>query len=182
MHMPRARVPVLALALVCLTSSPDAWAQTCPGPQPEVEPNDTMAQATPLTPPNPAFFFDVFLPAPGFTPPGDVDFFSVPLQADTRLWLLVDTGTLDGGTSRDSVLQVLRPDGTLLEEDDDDGTGMSPFPFAVNTTESSTVAGLRVPATGTYFLRVTARSSEVTVARKSRTMATRPARASSTSS
>ena len=52
----------------------------------------------------------------------------------------------------------------LLEEDDDDGTGMSPFPFAVNTTQSSTVAGLRVPATGTYFLRVTAKDPTASMA------------------
>ena len=147
---------LLLLSVFWLSFLSHAWSQTCPGPQPEVEPNDTFAQATPLTLASPSPFNDVFLPAPGFTTPGDVDFFRVTLLVDTRLWVLVDTGTTGGGTSRDSVLQVLRPDGSLLEEDDDDGTGMSPQ-FAINTTESSVVAGMRVGVSGTYYLRVAAR-------------------------
>src|SRR5262245_41039680 len=99
--MHRSRL-LLLLPVFWLASLSDAAGQ-CPGPQPEVEPNDTLAQATPLTLASPSPFNDVFLPVPGFTTPGDVDFFRVTLFVDTRLWVLVDTGTTGGGTSRDSV-------------------------------------------------------------------------------
>jgi len=128
------------------------------GPQPEVEPNNTPATATVLVPEDwELWFFGV----PGaISPAGDVDYFQIPVQAGNRLWLLVDTGgtTLPGATSRDSVLEVLAPDGsTVLEQDDDDGTGNG-HGMVISSLDASAIAGLVAPSTGSYFLRVAAKN------------------------
>lgn len=160
--MPKPATRLALVVAIGLAAAPAAEAQFCPGPQPEAEPNDTTAQATPLTAAG-LTFGDQFLPSPGSTAPGDVDFFSVALEAGSRLWLLVDTGFAQGpGATRDSVVQLLNPDGSLLEADDDDGTGMNAF--TVSTTESSTIAGRLIPATGTYFIRVAARNPALPMA------------------
>jgi hypothetical protein len=74
----------------------------------------------------------------------------------SRLLVRVDTAVLPqnpGSTSRDSVVQVLAADGvTLLEADDDDGTGIG----SVVSGEASTVVGL--PVSGTVYVRVSAKN------------------------
>lgn len=145
---------LLALAFLV---APDAGAQ-CPGPQPELEPNNTTATATSLTVPAiQGSFFGV----PGaIQPAGDVDVFRITVAAGTRLWASVDTGgTQQGGAnSRDSVLQVLAPDGTtLLEQDDDDGTGNGRT-NVITSGNASVIANLPLPTAGTYFVRVSGKT------------------------
>lgn len=126
----------------------------CPTPpQLEVEPNNTPATATVLT----SFESLGMSRSPGsISPAGDVDYFRLEAPPGSRLSLLVDTGVLPqnpGGNTRDSVVQVLAADGvTLLEQDDDDGTGQGP----VVSGEASATVGL--PASGTIYIRIAAKS------------------------
>jgi hypothetical protein len=129
-------------------------AQNCQPPQPEVEPNGSMATATAMAAPS---IEGRFRAAPGsIVPPGDEDFFSIAADLGDRLWLLVDTGLqTTPDASRDSLLDVYDAAGSLLESDDDDGSAVDGF--GVVSEEASTIAGLRIPATGTYSIRVRAK-------------------------
>ncbi len=135
-----------------------ARAQFCPGPQPEIEPNGTPATATLLFQ---AFgtTSGLFFGAPAaISPAGDVDVFRILLTGGTRLWLSVDTGGTQapGATTRDSVLEVLAPDGTtVLEQDDDDGTGNGQT-NVITSGDASVIAGLHIPVGGMHYIRVTA--------------------------
>jgi hypothetical protein len=124
-------------------------------PQPELEPNDTAAVATPLTGLGP--FVMARAPA-SIGVPGDVDYFRVQASSPSRLSVLVDTAVLPqnaGSTTRDSVVQILGSNGTtVLELDDDDGTGLAFGP--VTGGEASAVVGLTV--NGTVYIRVTAKT------------------------
>jgi hypothetical protein len=150
------RIALLA-ALAALSTAP-AGAQPpgvpCPTPpQFEQEPNDTPATATVLT----GFEGNLVSRSPGsISPAGDVDFFRIQVAPGARLSVLLDTGVLaqlPGGNTRDSVVQVLAPDGvTVLEVDDDDGTGQG----AVVSGEESSIVGLA--ASGTLFIRVAAKN------------------------
>jgi hypothetical protein len=149
------------LVLGALAAARSAAAQSCPGPFPEIEPNGTVGTATPVTP------AALVVGAPGeIAPAGDVDYFQLAAPAGARLWLSVDTGgpQQPGATSRDSVLQVFAPDGTtLLEEDDDDGTGNGQS-TVITSAEASVIAGLPLPTAGTYFVRVSAKSAADVIA------------------
>jgi hypothetical protein len=137
-----------------------AWAQFCPGPQPEVEPNGTPATATWLIQ---AFgtTSGLFFGAPGaIAPAGDVDVFRILLSGGVRLWVSLDTGgpQAPGATTRDSVLEVLAPDATsVLEQDDDDGTGNG-MTNIITSNDASVIAGLRVDVGGTHYIRVRAKT------------------------
>lgn len=104
----------------------------------EVEPNGTAATATPLA------GNDVVVRANIF-PNGDLDFYSFTAAAGDRVYVATQTSFSANGSS-DSQLDVLDTDGTTsLEFDDDNGTfgGLS-----------SSIAGVTIPAPGTYYVRV----------------------------
>jgi subtilisin-like proprotein convertase family protein len=109
---------------------------------PEVEPNDTVAtaQALPATPVK--VHGDLFrTPASAGT---DVDYYAVTGAAGDRLYAATMTGFSAG--SPDTVLDVIDTDGTtVLETDDEDGA---------IAADASNVAGVVLPAAGTYYVRV----------------------------
>jgi uncharacterized repeat protein (TIGR01451 family) len=106
--------------------------------QTETEPNGTSATASPLTGTN--------LVARGFLfPNGDVDFFSFTANAGDRVYAAVMT-SFSAGSSTDSQLTLLAPDGTTVVEFDDDNGSFAGL--------SSSIAGAALTASGTYFLRV----------------------------
>ncbi len=118
---------------------------------PEVEPNDTVAQAMTLTPAtSPAIVVGAV------TPGTDRDFFKFDAPAGAKLWAYVDTGGTQnlGATSRNSLLTLYAANGTtVIEQDDDDGTGNG-CDGTQETALSSAIAGRTLTAGGTYYLRV----------------------------
>lgn len=103
----------------------------------ETEPNNTAATANALSGSQAVVLGNV-------NPAGDYDYFSFTANAGDRVFAAVQTqwSTVSG----DSRLDIMASDGTTsLEFDDDDGT------FA---SFSSSIAGTRIPATGTYYVRV----------------------------
>jgi hypothetical protein len=128
----------------------------CAGDQVEQEPNDTAATATPI---NLGTNFGRFVGIYGaITQAGDVDWFRFTAAAGQRVWLTVDTGVAGSAGSRDSVVSIFAPDGvSLIEEDDDDGTGNG-RDATIESLEASLVAGRALPAGGTYFARVRAKA------------------------
>jgi hypothetical protein len=117
----------------------------------EVEPNNTSATATPL-----GLTANNARVGTGAITAADIDFWSFTAPAGARVWAYVDTG---GGQSaptndRDTFLTLFDTNGTtILEEDDDDGTGNG----SDSVTESgfaSGIAGRTVAAAGTYFIAV----------------------------
>lgn len=140
-----------------------AWPQGCPGLQSEQEPNDTAASASPidLWPADQALFTAIYGTV---AVPGDVDWFSFGAPAGARLWLSVNTGVAQTSPSRDSVVSIFAPDGvTLIEEDDDDGTGNG-WNDTVESLDASLIAGAVLPAAGTYYARVRAKDPGATIA------------------
>ena len=127
----------------------------------ELEPNGTPATATSMALPDPTFgMFAGIKGAIGV--PGDADWYSFGAPAGARLWLAVDTGVATAG-NRDSVVAVFGPDGTtLLEQDDDDGTGNG-RDSSIESLDASLVAGLVLPTAGTYYARVQAKSPAETI-------------------
>lgn len=104
----------------------------------EVEPNNTPATATPLGGTNVKITGNVF-------PNADADFYSFTANAGDRVYAATMTSFSASG-STDSHLTILSSDGsTVLEFDDDDGT------FG---TLASTVAGVLIPSTGTYYAKI----------------------------
>lgn len=125
----------------------------CAGLQVEQEPNGTAANATPIVFGTTGAFVGIY----GFITPNDVDWYSFTAPAGARVWLSVDTGVAGPGGSRDSVVSVFAPDGvTLIEADDDDGTGNG-RDFTIESTEASLIAGPVLPVAGTYYARVQAK-------------------------
>ncbi|MCQ4165695.1 proprotein convertase P-domain-containing protein [Tahibacter sp. P2K] len=104
----------------------------------EVEPNGTSATATPIA------SGDTVIRAPLY-PNGDIDFYSFTANAGDRVYAALMTA-FSAGSSTDSQLTIIGPDGTtIVEFDDDNGT------FAAL---SSSIAGAVIPTTGTYYLKV----------------------------
>ncbi|MCL4870288.1 MAG: proprotein convertase P-domain-containing protein [Anaerolineae bacterium] len=104
----------------------------------EVEPNGTAATANPITGSSAVIEANIY-------PNADEDYFSFTAAAGDRVYAATMT-SFSGNASTDSRLWVLDTDGTtILEFDDDDGTfgGLS-----------SSIAGVTIPAGGTYYLRV----------------------------
>lgn len=146
---------VAAFTLAVFSLSAGVWAAprdpygTCG--QTETEPNDTAATATPIQLPGPAS--GLFTGTFGSVPAGDVDWFSFVAPPASRLWLAVDTGVASGG-NRDTVLTLFAADGiTVIEDEDDDGTGNG-RDLTIETLHSSLVGGVPLVTGGTYFARV----------------------------
>ncbi len=107
----------------------------------EMEPNGTFGQANPLTI---AANGSALIEGTIF-PNGDQDFYSFSASAGDLIYAAVITSA-SANASTDSQLRILDTDGmTELEFDDDNG---------VFGGLSSSIAGLAIPANGTYFVRV----------------------------
>jgi hypothetical protein len=123
-------------------------------PTPESEPNNTPATADPIT-----LAGGCQVASGAISPSGDVDYYSFTAPAGARVWALVDTSP-SPPVNNDSVLTLFASNGTtMLEEDDDDGTGTDCDGIADNQdgtggSLSSAIAGAVLPTTGMYFLRV----------------------------
>ncbi|MEW6129834.1 MAG: HYR domain-containing protein [Acidobacteriota bacterium] len=104
----------------------------------EVEPNNTAATATAISGASAKVRGTVF-------PTADVDFYSFSATIGDRIYAATQT-LFDASASGDSVLEVLSTDGTtVLETDNNDGSF---------NASSSSIAGLLIPSTGTFYLRV----------------------------
>lgn len=117
----------------------------------ESEPNDTSVTADLM----PAFDPNSIMSG-AINPGGDLDFFSFPAPANSRVWVLADTGGTPnpGANSFDSVIDLLATDGsTVIENDDDDGTGNG-GDTTVENGVSSVISGAALATGGTYFVRV----------------------------
>jgi hypothetical protein len=120
----------------------------------ETEPNNTSGTATALT------FTPTAIATAAINVGGDIDFYTFTAPAGSRVWIETDTGGTQnaGGTSRDTVVDLLAADGTtVIENDDDDGIGNG----GDGTTETgvaSMIAGRTLTTGGTYFIRVHALS------------------------
>lgn len=107
----------------------------------EVEPNGTAGTATPLG--------GTDLVAEGQIVGGsESDFWSFAAVTGDRVYVAVVTAATATQTSN-SQLDLIAPDGTVLETDLDDGT---------LTGHSSSLAGTAIPDDGTYYLRVKSQS------------------------
>jgi uncharacterized repeat protein (TIGR01451 family) len=104
----------------------------------EVEPNGTVATATPLTGTNLVVRASLF-------PSGDIDFYAFTANAGDRVYAATMT-SFSAGNSTDSQLTLLASDGTTVIEFDDDNGSFAGL--------SSSIAGATIPTTGTYFLKV----------------------------
>ena len=124
------------------------------GTIPEVEANNTAATAQSL---NAVLAQEGSAVVAGeIRAAGDLDYFSFTVAAGSRVWAYVDTGGVQtaGAASRDSVLTLFNTDQTtLIEADDDDGTGNG-RDAATESTQSSVIAGTLLPGAGTYYLRL----------------------------
>lgn len=121
----------------------------------ETEPNDTSGTATALT------FTPTAITTAAINPGGDIDFYTFTAPAGSRVWLETDTGGVQnaGATSRDTVVDLLAADGTtVIENDDDDGTGNG-GDGTIETGLASLIAGRTLTTGGTYFIRVQAFSA-----------------------
>jgi hypothetical protein len=121
----------------------------------ETEPNDTSGTATDLT------FTPTAITTAAINPGGDIDFYTFSAPAGSRVWIETDTGGTQnaGATSRDTVVDLLEADGTtVIENDDDDGTGNG-GDGTIETALASIIAGRTLTAGGTYFIRVQAFSA-----------------------
>jgi hypothetical protein len=164
----RPATTVSILSLCGWLGASEAWAVRrvpqggpgCVGEQAEHEPNDTAATASLITVESGLRFVGIY---GAITVPGDVDWFRFPAAPGTRVWLSVDTGVAGPSGSRDSVVSIFAPDGvTLIEEDDDDGTGNG-RDNTVESLDASLVAGRVLPAGGTYYARVRAKAPGATI-------------------
>ena len=121
----------------------------------EVEPNNTsgMAQTLSLGAQNCAIVDG------RISPQADVDYYRIDgVNAGSKINVLVDTGGDQGpgATSDNSLVDVIAANGTtIIETDDDDGTGNG-GDATVETERSSLVAGRTLTAGETYYIRVRA--------------------------
>jgi hypothetical protein len=120
----------------------------------EVEPNNTPATSTGIP----------FLEQPcgvgqgSINPGGDLDYWSFQAPAGSKVWAFVDTGGTPAptSTSDDSFLTLFDTNGTtVLETDDDDGTGTG-CDSSAESILSSAIAGRTLTTGGVYFLQVRA--------------------------
>jgi hypothetical protein len=124
-----------------------------PATKAESEPNGTSATATFL---NPSGCYTTG--SASINPGGDFDFWSFPAEAGNLAWMSMDTGGTQnaGATSRDTVIDLFDTDGvTLIENDDDDGTGNG-GDGTIETGLASQILGRQLPSSGIDFLRVRA--------------------------
>lgn len=128
---------------------------------PEVEPNDTTAQATAIT----LNGQRVTVVTGSVSPASDIDYYSFTAAAGAKVWAYVDTGgpKNPAETTRDSTLALIDSDGqTEIEIDEDDGTGCG-CTGQIDTNLASVIGGATLPGdagtTHKYFLRVTSDAS-----------------------
>ncbi len=140
----------LVAELAALGGFPNQADAPVPNQINETEPNNTTATANTLNVAADA----LAIAAGAVTPVGDVDFYKFTAPANSKVWIYVDTGgTLVSGF-RDSQVDLFNTDGTtLIENDDDDGTGNG-LDGTVETGFASAIAGRSLTAAGTYFIRV----------------------------
>ncbi len=122
----------------------------------EFEPNGTAATANPM----PAF--DPMSIMRGAIAPGnDLDFYSFAAPAGSRAWIHTDTGgTMNpGANSRDTVIDLIAPDGTTVIENDDDDGLCNGGDGTIESGLCSVISGRTLVAGGTYFVRVRAFSA-----------------------
>lgn len=119
----------------------------------ESEPNNTSATAQVLN----LAAQNVTIVNGSISPAADVDFYRIDgVVAGSKIWGYVDPGGTQnpGANSRDPQLRIFAADGTtLIEFDDDDGTGNG----GDGTTETgfaSSIAGRTLTAGGTYYIHV----------------------------
>lgn len=107
----------------------------------EKESNNTAATAQPLTGRN--------IKVKGTIQPGtDLDWFSFSADAGDRVYAAAQTAFSSGGSglTGDGTLEIFSTDGTtILETDNDDGSFAATAP---------SIAGLVLPAAGTYFIKM----------------------------
>ncbi|HYF61741.1 MAG TPA: proprotein convertase P-domain-containing protein, partial [Herpetosiphonaceae bacterium] len=104
----------------------------------ESEPNNIRSQATPI------LASEAVLRALIYGT-GDVDYFAISIQAGDRLHAATMTSGSAPNTSNDTFLDLLAPDGSVLETDNDDGSF---------SAMSSAIGSAELPTAGTYYLRV----------------------------
>jgi MYXO-CTERM domain-containing protein len=106
----------------------------------ESEPNANASQATPIG-------GDAVVRANAM-PNGDVDFFRISAEPGTRIYAATATAfsTASDVGDNDSQLDLIDTNGTTVLESDDDSGSISTF--------SSSIAGARLAARGSYYLRV----------------------------
>jgi len=108
---------------------------------PELEPNGSLAGATPLQGIIGRVRASLF-------PAGDVDVYSFAASAGDRLYATtVTSASVEDG---DSQIEVLDPSGTVIASDDDDGA---------SSLLASTVAGVPIAASGIHYIRVRHRAT-----------------------
>jgi IPT/TIG domain len=124
---------------------------------PEVEPNNTSAQATVVT----LNGQRVTVVTGSVSPASDIDYYTFTAAAGAKVWAYVDTGgdKNPGETTRDSTLVLIDSDGqTEIETDEDDGLGCG-CTAQIDTTFASVIGGATLPGNaGTmrnYYLKVT---------------------------
>ncbi len=144
--------PVGTTSVTC-TSTGDSDRGGTPAPTitPEAEPNNTSATATALN-----LAAQPCAIAMGSLTIGDVDFYTFTAPAGSKAWISTDTGGAQNGgaTSRDTVMDLIAPDGTtVIENDDDDGNGNG-CDGTSETALASIIGGRTLVAGGTYFIRV----------------------------
>lgn len=92
---------------------------------------------------------------------GDIDTYVISAPANSRIYAYVDTGGTQnpGSNNRDAQLRVFEADGTtLIEFDDDDGTGNG-LDGVSETGLAPSISGARLLAGGTYYIQVKAFSA-----------------------
>src|SRR5262245_56291739 len=151
---------VSCISAIYVTSIPGEVDAT-PVLQNEVEPNDTTGTANALT-----FGSQSAATVAGtIGVAGNFDFYSFAATAGDRVWIDVDTGSPPAqvGSTRDSIVDLFDTDGTtLIETDNDDGTG-SGGDGSNESGLASVIAARVLPNTGTYFIRVGAASGTDTI-------------------
>ena len=141
-------------ALEAELSSLQQAAALAPDATPETESNNTPGTANLLN----LTSSPCAIISAAINPDGDVDYFTFTAPAGSNIWIEADTGgTQDtASTSRDTVIDLLAADGmTVIESDDDDGTGNG-GDGTIEATVASLIGGRTLTAGGTYFIRVTA--------------------------
>jgi len=111
---------------------------------PEVEPNDTAANANPIV----TSGSPIGVRNAQINPAGDVDYYSVFAGADSSLFISADGDPERDGVGTDVVVDLIAADGTtvLLHVDNTDNVGLPPPPA------ESFCFSIATP--GTYFIRV----------------------------
>jgi len=140
-------ISACVIVLLCASSSRAADAVPTALPAPpvsEAEPNGSAATASPIQA-GERIRATIY-------PAGDVDVYRFHAEAGDRVYAM----TLTSGSvwDTDTVMTLMGPDGATIESDNNDGS-LDPT--------SSSLAGVAVPAAGTYSLEVKARQGPQTI-------------------